>query len=369
MIIFATLFYIIKKIAKGIDVNMQKRLNRDVDFTNFLKVIRREGKPDYLPFYEHIASPKFISERTETDFYKMEPGSLEYIKTYVDFWLGMGFDCVPMEQPLKLPLGKGERKEDAKSHGSEAMVVIKNREDYECYPWPDEDDPMDFSFFEKVAKIIPEGIKIVGGVCMGPYEWASQMMGTIGMSYLLEDDPELVDMVFKRICRLHISANKILATMDGVGAHRQGDDLGFNSSTFLPPALLRKWVFPTYKEISKIAHLAGRPFILHSCGNLSDVYEDIIDCGIDAKHSFEDKILPVDEFKKMYGKRITPLGGLDVDFICRRSKDEIRKYTIKYIEKCFYDGFWTLGTGNSLPDYMPVENYITVLETGLEVIG
>jgi len=39
------------------------------------------------------------------------------------------------------------------------------------------------------------------------------------------------------------------------------------------------------------------------------------------------------------------------------------------MEKCLYDGFWTLGTGNSLPDYMPVDNYITVLETGIEVAG
>ncbi len=348
---------------------MQKRLKREADFEHFLKAIKREERPGHLPFYEHLASPRFISERTETDFYKMEPGSDEHIKTYVDFWLGMGFDCIPMEQPLRLPLRREERKKDTKSNGSEAMVVISNREDFERYPWPNEDDPMDFSLFEKVAKIIPEGIKIVGGVCMGPYEWASQMMGTIGMSYLLADDPELVEMVFKRICSLHISTNKILAGMDGIGAHRQGDDLGFNSSTFLPPDLLRKWVFPAYKEMSRIAHSAGRPFILHSCGNLSEVYEDIIDCGVDAKHSFEDKILPVDVFKKTYGSRITPLGGLDVDFICRRSKEEIRKYTIKHIEQCFYDGFWTLGTGNSLPDYMPVENYITVLETGLEVIG
>ena len=45
------------------------------------------------------------------------------------------------------------------------------------------------------------------------------------------------------------------------------------------------------------------------------------------------------------------------------------EYTIKNIEKCFADGYWTLGTGNSLTDYMPVENYITVLETAIEVIG
>ena len=94
--------------------------------------------------------------------------------------------------------------------------------------------------------------------------------------------------------------------------------------------------------MADIAHAAGRPFILHSCGNLGAVYDDIADCGLDAKHSFEDVILPVGEFKKQYGDRMTPLGGLDVDVICRGTRDEIRRYTIEHIEECWSDGYWAL---------------------------
>jgi uroporphyrinogen decarboxylase len=346
-----------------------KRLLRKPDFENFLKVVRRQGKPSHLPFYEHIANPKFIAARTETDYASMEWGSDEQVAVYVDFWLGLGFDCIPLEQPLRLRGPEPVRGGAPQSHGSESAVVIRNREDFERYPWPSVEDPLDFSIFEKVARLLPDGVKIVGGVCKGPYEIASDMLGTVGMSYLLADDPDLVAEVFARLSALYLSANRTLATMDGIGAHRQGDDLGFNSSTFLPPELLRRFIFPVYKEMAAIAHRAGRPFVLHSCGNLADVYEDLIACGIDAKHSFEDKILPVAEFKKIYGSRITPLGGLDVDFICRRSKEEIRRYTLDHIEECFADGYWTLGTGNSLTDYMPVENYVTVLETALEAAG
>ena len=77
--------------------------------------------------------------------------------------------------------------------------------------------------------------------------------------------------------------------------------------------------------------------------------------------------MPVEEFKKQYGSKVTPMGGLDVDIICRSNKEELRAYTRKKIEECFYDGYWTLGTGNSLTDYMPVENYIAVLEEGFMV--
>ena len=349
---------------------MKRIIRREPDFEQFLKALKRTGKPSHLPFYEHIASGGFMSTRMGTRTDLMDSNSDEYLKLYMDFWLGMGFDCIPMERPLKIPrkpLADGGK---AESHGSEAFAVLKTREDFEQFPWPDESNPIDFTAFEKTAKMLPDGAKIVAGVAMGPYEWGSTLMGTVGMSYLLEDDPELVGMIFDKIGRLIISANKILAGMDGIGAQRQGDDLGFNTSTFLPPDLLRKFVFPTYKAIAGIAHGAGRPFILHSCGNLGQVYEDIIDCGIDAKHSYEDNIIPVGEFKKIYGDRITPLGGLDVDVICRGTKEEIRQYTIKHIEQCFNgDGYWALGTGNSLTDYMPVDNYITVLETGIEVTG
>jgi uroporphyrinogen decarboxylase len=338
------------------------QLSRDVHFENFLKAVTRKGRPSYLPFYEHIASSGFIAERMGG-----APGKSaaldERMRYYVDFWLGMGYDNVPIEVPLSLKLGEGAQ---ALSHGSEAHAVIRNREDFERYPWPDEANPVDFAPYEVAAKMLPAGIKLVAGPAMGPFEWVSQMLGMMGLSYMLADDPDLVEMMFKRVGALGVSAVTQLAKMDFVGALRQGDDLGFKTSTFLSPSQLRAWVFPVYKAMAAAAHAEGKPFILHSCGNLSAVYEDLIeDCRIDAKHSFEDTILPVSDFKRLYGARITPLGGLDVDRICRSDEKELRRYAREMIEKCFADGHWAMGTGNSLTDYMPVGNYLTVLEEGM----
>ena len=337
------------------------------DFEQFLRVLRREKKPAHLPFYEHFTSLGFVSRRLGVDMARVPPGSREYWGHYVDFWMGMGYDCVPME--ISPNFATGER-HNALSEGSEALVVIRNREDFDNYRWPTDSDPIDFSHFETVASLLPDGAKIVGGVGAGPYEWVSWLMGTIELSYAMADDPELVDLVFKRMGRVHVNAVRQLAQMDAVGALRQGDDLGFKTATFLCPDDLRKWVFPTYKQMVDLAHAAGKPFILHSCGNLSKVYPDLIDdVGIDAKHSFEDVIMPVAEFKKLYGDRVTPVGGMDVDLICRSSQADIRRHTRKMIEDCFSDGWWALGTGNSLTDYMPVENYLAVLEEGINVTG
>lgn len=343
-------------------------IRREPDFEQFLKVLTRKGRPNHLPFYEHLASSGFIARRTGTDFDRLTSyDDPSYWRIYVDFWLGMGYDCVPMEIPLNCPRGTGH---GATTEGSEGYAVITSRQDYDNYPWPPQSTPLDFRHFETVASLLPDGAKIVGGVCMGPYEWVSQLMGVMGLSYALVDDPELVALMFGRIGGLIISADRQLATMDAIGALRQGDDLGFKTSTFLAPDLLREHVFPTYKSIAEVAHAQGKPFILHSCGNLGEVYDDLIgDCRIDAKHSFEDVIMPVAEFKRLYGDRVTPIGGLDVDVICRSDEDELRAYTRRNIAECFHDGYWALGTGNSLTDYMPVENYITVLDEGLKVLS
>ena len=335
------------------------------DFAQFLKVLRREGRPDHLPFYEHLASPGFIARRVG---HELPPwGTADFWRCIVDFWLGMGYDCIPMEIPPRLTLQSSDTEAGARSHRSEATACLRTLEDFERYPWP-EGEPIDFTHFEIVAGLLPEGAKIVGGVCAGPFEWATYLMGVEGLALATHDNPELVRLVFEKIGSLHLAANRQLATMDAIGATRQGDDLGFKTATFLRPDDLRRHVLPIYKQMAAIAHAQGKPFILHSCGNLAEVYPDLIeDCCIDAKHSFEEAIMPVEEFKALYGDRMTPLGGLDVDIICRADEAELRAYTRDKIAKCFGDGWWALGTGNSLTDYMPVENYLIVLDEARKI--
>lgn len=347
---------------------MNYRMTRKPDFEQLLRVLNRSSRPTHLPHYEHLASAGFIARATGTPFHEMSFDDPDYWRIYVQFWLDMGYDGLPMEIPLNCPLAP--RGSTGLSHGSESLAVIRNREEFERYPWPPETNPIDFRHFETVRDLLPEGMKIVGGAAGGPYEWVSQMMGTVGLSYALADDPELVELVFQRVGALHHSTFRTLAQMDWVGALRQGDDLGFKTSTFLSPDDLRRLVFPIYQQLSSAAHEAGKPFILHSCGNLQEVYDDLIDtCRIDAKHSFEDVILPVGEFKRRYGDRVTPLGGLDVDVICTAEEDQLRSYARRHIDECFYDGFWAMGTGNSLTDYMPVENYMIVLDEAIRYTG
>jgi uroporphyrinogen decarboxylase len=117
--------------------------------------------------------------------------------------------------------------------------------------------------------------------------------------------------------------------------------------------------------MAKLSHEAGRPYILHSCGNLSAIMDDLIqDVGIDGKHSFEDTIEDIRDVKAQYGDRIAVLGGIDVDFLCRADEQSIRARVRDTIEKCQPGGGFCLGTGNSVANYIPIDNYLAMLDEG-----
>jgi uroporphyrinogen decarboxylase len=116
--------------------------------------------------------------------------------------------------------------------------------------------------------------------------------------------------------------------------------------------------------MAEVVHAHGKPFGLHCCGNVDTIIEDLLAVPFDAKHSYEDVIMPVAEFKRRYGARTGVLGGVDVHVLASGSEEQVRAYTRRVIEECKPGGGWALGSGNSLANYIPVRNFLAMLDEG-----
>ena len=94
--------------------------------------------------------------------------------------------------------------------------------------------------------------------------------------------------------------------------------------------------------------------------------DDLInDVKIDGKHSFQDGVAPIIDWKKKYGDKIALIGGIDMDVLSRYSPDEVRRYVRRAIDECSPGGRFAVGAGNSIPSYIPLENYLVMLDEGL----
>jgi len=289
-----------------------------------------------------------------------------HLDIFIEFWYRMGYDFVRFERGLGFAVHRLLAPDTApdsykqRAWADEHRGSIQTWEDFERYPWPTVEG-MDFFPFEYLNDHLPEGMGLMTCHAAGVFEHLSQIMSLEGLCLALYDDLELVKAVADRVGGLMVAFYRHLLDLDRVIAIFQGDDMGFRTGTLVSPSALRELVLPWHKRFAAMAHARGIPYFLHSCGNLETILEDLIEeVGIDGKHSFEDAILPVQDFQARYGNRVAVLGGLDVDILATSSPEQVRQKTRSLIETCGARGRYAVGSGNSIPSYIPAANYLAM---------
>jgi len=241
------------------------------------------------------------------------------------------------------------------------MSLIHDRASFAAYAWPDP-DACDFSGLDRLGKAMPAGMKIITCQPNGLLENVVGLVGFEDLCLMLADDPGLAEDVFDAVGTRLLRFYQNTLNFDCVGAAFCNDDWGFATQTMLSPEQMRHYVFPWIRKFVATIHAANRPAILHSCGQLEAIMDEIIDdLGFDGKHSYEDKIYPVEEAYERWGRRIAILGGIDVDFVCRATPAAITARSKAMLERSDSRGGYALGTGNSVPEYVPDENYFAMI--------
>ncbi len=346
------------------------------DFEELEKVLRGEKKPQKVYFAELSVDEEIIRYVIENimngeyNTWTKEPRE-DRQKQIAAFYYYMGYDYVPTGPDwLNLPEFKERITDDtaAISRGKRSWIdesggIIKNWEDFEKIDWDNITHDMRRS--EYVEKHLHEGMKTTN--CAVFFEMIlERFLGYEDLFVLSMENPELVEAIFNKWGQIVYNAYKEIVQRPNVGAIFHGDDLGHRTGTMLSPEFLRKNVFPWFKKYAALAHEQGKMYWYHCCGNVLDVMEDLIeDVKIDVFHSFQDLIIPVGDFLEKYGDRIAALGGIDVDKLCRMEEGDLRKYVRESLDRCM-PGRYALGSGNSITNYVPPDNYLAMLEEGLK---
>jgi uroporphyrinogen decarboxylase len=360
------------------------------DFENLRRTILRQGPPGPVPFFELFADPGMVEAVLEEKFpvnlhrYIEEPslepapdelpGLMKSLEMYVRFCYEMGYDYVFMVTGFSLRRGFKVAPDTAAVQNwldgqrywqDEASGPIQSWADFEAYPWPKAEE-LNHLALEFVNTIVPDGMKIAAFGYGGIFENSTWLMGLEPFSYALHDDPDLVEAICQRVGELATATAAYAATIDNVDMMFLSDDLGFFSGTLVSPDVIRRYVVPHYKKITDVTHQAGNLVVLHSCGNVYKLMDDFIDdVGIDAKHSYEDKILPVEEAYRRWGDRVAVLGGVDMDLLGRGTEEQVRARVRQILEVCGTKGTgYALGTGNTAANYIPRQNYLAMLDEG-----
>jgi uroporphyrinogen decarboxylase len=338
-------------------------MNFEPDFRHFAAVMRNQ-RPARLPLYEHIVSSSVMEKVLGNSFAPLENGSerdqQEYFRQHCRFFREMTYDtvsyevCIGTALPMRHALSGGKG-------------PIQTRSDFEAFPWHE----MPSRYWQRarprldaLVAALPPGMKAVGGIGNGVFELAEAFVGLEHLPFMEADDPDLYADLFRAIGDLMAAVWSEF--MPRYGSHfvacRFGDDLGFKSSLLTHPSTVRNHILPQYRRLVDIIHTGGCPFLWHSCGCIFEIMDDVLALGINAKHSNEDAIAPFDRWIADYGTRVGLLGGFDMDFLCSQNADEIYARVLESGRRFRRTARgYALGSGNSIPNYVPTENYLAMV--------
>jgi len=139
------------------------------------------------------------------------------------------------------------------------------------------------------------------------------------------------------------------------------DDMGFKNGLFMSPAKYRNYVFPWLKRICKAAHKRNCKILLHSDGDLMEIIDDIVKCGIDVLNPIESTTAnpEYDIFKlnNKYGDKITFAGNLSPMMLANGEINKIEEYAKKLIRELGPGGGYIFSSGHSINPAVTVDRF------------
>jgi uroporphyrinogen decarboxylase len=350
------------------------------DFDNFKRAVFCRGEPKRVPQFDGTVAEDIKS--------RLLGRPIAGIEDEVEFCMAAGYDYVPLTigfrqtirgekqgimgarqidtallKPLEAQYNPRHESKSTRMWAEEGAGVIRDQASFDNFAWPDPDSSSNYDTLEKLGKLLPSGamaIVNVGYVFMAPW----MLMGLESFCTALAQGEPLVRNVIERVGSIQTRVVENVLQFDCVGAIRMPDDLAHTGGTIVNPKFLREHIFPWHKRIGDRVRAKGLPYLYHSDGRLYEVIDDLLACGYNALHPCEPASMDIAELKRKYGGRLCLMGNINLDStLCLGTPADVAEEVKLRLRTVAPGGGYCCGSSNSIPEYVPFENYMAMIET------
>jgi len=195
-------------------------------------------------------------------------------------------------------------------------------------------DPVDRRFFDNMPDKISryEDCFRVFQIGFSLYERAWTMRG---MENLLVDfiaNPDFVRGLLRKIADYNIAQVNEALKYD-IDAVYFGDDWGQQTGLQMGPGLWRRFIYPELKRMYSAVRDGGKYVMIHSCGKVDELFDGLIEMGVNCFNPFQPEVMDVFGLMKQYGGRLAFHGGLSIQqTLPFGSVEDVRNETAKLLE-------------------------------------
>ena len=199
----------------------------------------------------------------------------------------------------------------------------------------------------------------------GIFEHSWRVLGFEEALMAMITDEDFYYELVQKIADIYVEMVKALSDVPADGI-LFGDDWGEQRGVIMGPERWRRFIKPCWARVYDEVHRQGKVAIQHSCGSICDIYDDLAQIGMDVHESVQPEAqgMAPERIKSRWGGKISFWGCLGNQGILHRgTPGEIRDEILRLRDLFLADGGYVLAPAKPLPDEMPIESAVAVIET------
>jgi len=246
-------------------------------------------------------------------------------------------------------------------------LLIEDPDALKDYAFP----PVPEDFIRRQCKWLEEnkGDRFsVGMLGFSLFERAWTLCGMENLLCYMITDPDFADALLDKICDYNLEIIRISGDYAFDGFYF-GDDWGQQRGLIMGPTHWRRFIRPRLEKMYRAVREQGRVVIQHSCGDIREILDDVINLGLNVYQTFQPEIYDIPTYQKLLKGRLTIWGSISTqkELPCL-TPSEIADLT-KTRMKLFREGGLICAPTHDVPGDVPPENLMAMLAAMMEEQG
>lgn len=225
-------------------------------------------------------------------------------------------------------------------------------------------NPLDEIFFENMEETINENKDCfrVFRIGFSLYERAWTLRGIENLMMDFYDNPDFVKELLRAITDYNIAQFSEALKYD-IDAVHFGDDWGQQKGLQMGPTIWYEFIYPELKRMYSIIKAAGKKVSIHSCGDVDELFDSLIDIGLDCFNPFQPEVMDVPSLMKKYHGKLAFHGGLSTQkTLPYGTVEDVIKETENLLE-LGVNGGYIFSPAHDVEGDVPVDNMVAFIET------
>jgi uroporphyrinogen decarboxylase len=232
------------------------------------------------------------------------------------------------------------------------------------YIFPDPLDPRFFNTIPDRLAVYPDRYRVFQ-IGFSLYERAWTLRGMENLMMDFYDNPDFVTELLNTIADYNIAQVREAVKYD-IDAVYFGDDWGQQRGLQMGPRMWRKMIYPVLKRMYGEVRAAGKKVFIHSCGDVDELFDDLIEIGVNCFNPFQPEVMDIYSLLPRYRGRLTFHGGLSTQrTLPYGTVEDIRCETRRLID-LGAEGSYILAPAHDVEGDVPLENMLAFIEEAQE---